>query len=299
MKERALRIGRPSPLIGVATEPESFDPGRPAFLILNSGVMHHVGACRLSVKLARAVAGRGLLAVRYDYSGIGDSEPRRGSASFEETSLRECAEVMDYLQKTRGTSRFILYGLCSGADASYNTALQDERVVAFAQIDPYYYETRRFRIERLRRKMAAPGFWKRFIERRVLRRKEPVVEVRQEGSRFDEQYVELPTYTRIFPPREEVARNLGTLVARGVRMYVIFTGSARYNYTGQYRDMFPEVNFGNLLKVTFHPQTNHIITDARSQQTIVEDIANWVLEAAGRASLAATPETPALLRRSG
>ena len=56
MKERALRIGRPTPLIGIVSEPEVFDPARPAVIILNSGIMHHVGACRLSVKLARAVA---------------------------------------------------------------------------------------------------------------------------------------------------------------------------------------------------------------------------------------------------
>ena len=71
MKERALRIGRPTPLIGVVSEPEAFDPARPAVIILNSGIMHHVGACRLSVKLAREVAAKGLLAARFDYSGIG------------------------------------------------------------------------------------------------------------------------------------------------------------------------------------------------------------------------------------
>ena len=32
---------------------------------------------------------------------------------------------MDYLARTRGITRFILYGLCSGADASYFTALLD------------------------------------------------------------------------------------------------------------------------------------------------------------------------------
>ena len=59
MREKALRIGKPTPLIGVMSDPDTFDASKPAMLLLNSGVLHHVGACRASVKLARAVAAAG------------------------------------------------------------------------------------------------------------------------------------------------------------------------------------------------------------------------------------------------
>ena len=105
MRERAVRIGKPVPLVGVITEPEQMDPGRPAVIIFNSGVMHHVGACRLSVKLARAFSSIGSVVIRFDFSGIGDSESRRGAASFEESAPKEAGEVMDYLEKKRGINR--------------------------------------------------------------------------------------------------------------------------------------------------------------------------------------------------
>lgn len=283
MKERALRIGRPTPLIGVVSEPESFDPARPAVIILNSGIMHHVGACRLSVKLARAVADKGLLAVRFDYSGIGDSEPRRGSDSFDEVSPRECGEVMDYLEKTRGCRRFILYGLCSGADASYNTALVDPRVIAIAQIDAYCYKTLRFYFEFYRPIVFRLDRWRSFLRRKILGRSAAGVAGSQ-STPTGEDY-EIPTYTRIFPPRDVIAKGLQKLVARGVRMYVNFTGGeAAYSYQGQYRASFPEVKFDGLLRVDYYPQTNHIITQPQYQAQIVQSIASWMAEvpASGR-----------------
>lgn len=276
MKERALRIGKPTPLIGVATEPADFKAGLPAVLILNSGVMHHVGACRLSVKIARAVANRGLLAVRFDYSGIGDSEPRRGSKSFEEISISECAEVMDYVERTWGSRRFILYGLCSGADAAFHTAIADERVIGFAQIDAYCYRNWRFYFEHYRPMLVSPSRLKKSLEYRW-RRFRGVAD--QKIAEEEAPYFEIATYTRVFPPRDQVAAGLSRLIARGVRNYVIFTGSEpHYNHQGQYRESFRPLQFGDLLKEEYIPKANHIITQREHQGSIVNRIADWTIE---------------------
>lgn len=279
MKERALKIGKPTPLVGVATEPAEFDAGRPAVLILNSGVMHHVGACRLSVKIARAIAERGLLAVRFDYSGIGDSEPRRGAKSFEDVSIGECGEVMDYVEKTWGTGRFILYGLCSGADAAYHAALADERVIGFAQIDAYCYRNWRFHVEHYRPMLFSLSRLKRSLTYRWKNFRGRPEQGSGGPSDQEAPYFEIATYTRTFPPREEVAAGLSRLIARGVRNYVVFTGSEpHYNHEGQYRESFRSLRFGDLLREEYFPKANHIITQREYQGKIVERIADWVAE---------------------
>lgn len=283
MKERALRIGKPTPLIGVATEPDTFDPDRPALLILNSGIMHHVGACRLSVKIARAVAARGILAVRFDYAGIGDSEPRRGAQAFEESSIAETREVMDYLQKTRGVSRFVLYGLCSGADASYLTGLTDERVIGMAKIDPYCYRTWQYPIRYYAPLLLKADRWKSFLSAKFEKlvsksgKKSP-----SEVAGIEEQFFEVPTYTRVFPPRDSVAEGLRKLVGRGVKFFLVFTGGEpEYIYQGQYRASFGDVDFRDLLHVEHLPQANHIITQQDCQNQVVNNIAGWVAAFAG------------------
>lgn len=278
MKERAIRIGKPTPLIGIASEPEHFNPDLPAVLILNSGVMHHVGTCRISVKIARAVADKGLLAVRFDFSGIGDSEPRRGALSFEESSLAETREVMDYLQKTRGISQFILYGLCSGADAAYLTGLADTRVIGMLKIDPFCYRTWQYPLRYYAPLLLDGRRWKSFLTKkfaRLIGRK--VERSPSEVAGVEEQYFEVPTYTRRFPPRDQVAAGLRQLCDRGVRICVVFTGGdPEYLYLEQYRESFRDVDFRDLLRVEYFREVNHIITQLDSQARIVAAIADWM-----------------------
>lgn len=280
IRERSLRIGKPTPLVGIASEPGSFNPDLPAVLILNSGVMHHVGTCRLSVKIGRAIAASGLLAVRFDYSGIGDSEPRRGSQSFEESSIAETREVMDYLQKTRGVQHFVLYGLCSGADAAYITALADARVVGIVKIDPYCYRTWQYPLRYYAPLLLHGSRWKSFLSKKLtglLGKSKSAAP--NEVAGIDSQYFEVPTYTRRFPPRDQVAVGLQKLVDRGVGIYVIFTGGEpEYIYDQQYRQSFRDVDFRDLLRVSFYPETNHIITQIDYQQRVVNEIAQWICE---------------------
>lgn len=283
MRERVLRIGKPTPLVGVMTEPDKLDPARPAVIILNSGVMHHVGSCRLSVKLARSIAAEGTLAVRFDYSGIGDSEPRRGTPPFEEVSVTECAEVMDYVQKTKGVERFVLYGLCSGADAAYNTAVADSRVVGISQFDPYCYVTPRYYVHHFAPVVRDLQRWRSFLGRKfrgLVGRDQAAVTVT-----VNKEFIEIPTYVRVFPPRESVATGLRTLVGRGVRLQVNFPAGPLYSYEQQFRDSFTDVPFGDALEVNYYERANHIVTQPNEQAQVVRDITAWVTRlAAGPAA---------------
>ena len=140
MKEEVLCFGAKASLCGVVTRPES-QSEKPAVVLLNSGLVHHVGPHRLYVKLARALAERGHLVMRIDFSGIGDSSPRRDNVRFEKSAVEDARAAMDELARRYGAERFGLGGLCSGAEISFKTALEDERVVGAAMINaPQYLE---------------------------------------------------------------------------------------------------------------------------------------------------------------
>lgn len=276
MRERTIKVGKPIPLVGVVTEPDRPSQG-PAVLILNSGIMHHVGSCRMSVRLARAIAARGLVTLRFDYSGIGDSEPRGGGRPFRELAVAECVEVMDYLQKTRGHDQFLLYGLCSGADASYYAALADTRVVGISQFDPYCYVTARYYLEYYRPVIFDYRRWKAFIGnrfRKVLREGQ----TRAGEAANHDQFFEVPTYTRVFPPRDEIAAGLRGLVNRGVRIQVNFPRGPLYNYRTQFTDSFGDVPFRDQLELNFFPRANHIITQAEAQAEVLEAVSRWMAQ---------------------
>ncbi len=278
VKERAVRIGKPVPLIGVISEPENFNPERPAVLIFNSGVMHHIGSCRLSVRLARAFSNSGNLSIRFDFSGIGDSESRRGTESFEESVVKEATEVMDYLQKKRGVKKFVLYGLCSGADASYLTALDDVRVVGIAQIDPYCYRTARYYFHYYASRFFIFERWLSSGNRLVKFITGAAKNNDTEGDiGINDEFYEEADYAREFPPRKQVADGLKNIFSRGVENYVIFTGGMEeYNYKSQYMDSFSDVDFGNKLTVSHLVSSDHIVTNPLHQAEIIRSLSSWL-----------------------
>ena len=276
MKEIALKIGKPTPLTGIVATPKELDKEKPAVLILNSGIMHHVGACRLSVKIARQLAQNGVLNIRFDLSGIGDSAPRTGTASFHETAISEITEVMDYLEQKRGIKKFIAYGLCSGADAAYDIALADERIVGIAQIDPYCYKTWSWYVRHYGPKLLKLSVWINSIKVRTVAAEQDL----GFSKSVSEENLEMPSYIREFPPREQVASGMRSLVARGVHIYSLFTGgqSEILNHQSQFKQSMTAVNFREQLDVDYVPDMDHIITAPALQAYTRDSVCNWVLK---------------------
>jgi len=269
MREIAVKIGHPTPLTGIITQPKNFDASKPAVLILNSGLMHHIGTCRLSVKLARQIAEAGFLAIRFDFSGLGDSPARRGTNSFHESSLAELKEVLDYLQETKGISKFISYGLCSGADASYEISKIDNRIIGIAQIDAYAYTNWKWFIRRYIGNLKNISAWLGLLERlgNLLKAK----------SSSDQEFYEVADDQREHPSRDSVAESLNQICKRGVYIYNIFTGDTiEINYENQYRDVFSDVDFKNLLTLEYYEELEHIITSPEYQKQIPQRLCNWV-----------------------
>jgi pimeloyl-ACP methyl ester carboxylesterase len=142
MNEKAILFGKAKSLVGIITEPDSLsaNDSLPAIVILNAGFVHRVGPNRLHVKMAREMAGIGFLVLRFDFSGIGDSDVSGESIPFEEKTLAETQQAMDYLATTRNKEKFMLVGICSGADVAFRTACCERRVAGIVGINGYYLD---------------------------------------------------------------------------------------------------------------------------------------------------------------
>src|SRR5947208_15315477 len=113
MIERVFRFGPNENLLGVLTEPDCAQArsDTPASLCLNAGVLHHVGPLGWYATLARRLAGQGILSLRFDLAGVGDSPiPKDHSNSLDGAAL-DVADAMDFLTRKRKKSHFVLVGL--------------------------------------------------------------------------------------------------------------------------------------------------------------------------------------------
>jgi pimeloyl-ACP methyl ester carboxylesterase len=289
-RERVVTFGDNRGLVGIITLPTTPRPGTPRVVLLNSGVIHRVGANRLHVGFARALASVGLTTLRFDLSGIGDSDRRTDVGSLSEAVAKDIGAATDVLRKDYAAEKFILVGLCSGAYDAYQTALADDRVIAAVMLDipgPFFgwrhvmYHIGS-RLLRLRTYRNAPRIFLRIV--RSLTAQRPPKE--------NGMAPELPQGVRPITPLDVMRAGLDQLLARPVSLYFIFTAGLEnnYNHRSQFRHRFPRAASHPRVRVDFLPDCDHTFTTGAARTRITAMVRDWVLR---EASAAVEPERQA------
>lgn len=126
-------------LFGMLSRPASGVPVKRAVLMLNAGSIRRVGPSRLYLNLARRWAPQGVMVLRLDLSGLGDSAPSPGQPDNVVYGHRAIAEVraaVAWLLDNSGLPQCTLMGLCAGGSHSLKAApgLMRGRLPAVEQV---------------------------------------------------------------------------------------------------------------------------------------------------------------------
>jgi pimeloyl-ACP methyl ester carboxylesterase len=98
-----------------------------------------VGPHRLYVSMARRWTSMGFHVLRLDLSGIGDSPAAEGCAenlTYPQDSFGDVEAAMDFLSETTGADKFVLAGLCSGGDITFQIGFRSPRIAGAIMINP-------------------------------------------------------------------------------------------------------------------------------------------------------------------
>jgi dienelactone hydrolase len=141
LRESAVIFGGPRKLFGILTgpPPAARRADLPAIIMLNAGSIHRIGAHRLYVSMARRWAALGFQVLRVDLSGIGDSPVGAGAQenlTYPRDRAEDIAAAMDFLSDNIKVDRFILTGLCSGGDITFEIGFRNPRVAGAIMINP-------------------------------------------------------------------------------------------------------------------------------------------------------------------
>lgn len=141
LPEEPIRFGRDNALFGILSRPACAPSGEapPPIILLSAGTVHRIGPHRWYVQLARRFAALGFPVLRVDLSGIGDSAAPAGCTEnlcYPRDMLEDVDEAMRLLTSRTGAGRFVLAGLCSGGDITFQKALADPRVASAVIINP-------------------------------------------------------------------------------------------------------------------------------------------------------------------
>jgi hypothetical protein len=142
--EKAFFFGTKNELFGILTAPAKHSSGEPTptIIMVNAGTVHRMGPHRMYVRMAREWASLGFPVFRIDISGIGDGVVEDGDPEnrcYPRHAVENVQAAMKLLKDRFATNRFILVGLCSGADISFQTAIKDaaaNSMVALVMMNP-------------------------------------------------------------------------------------------------------------------------------------------------------------------
>lgn len=270
VQEKALLFGEAKGLTGVVSLPQNLDVARPAVIFLNAGLIHRVGPFRMNVKLARRIAGTGLLSLRMDQSGLGDSLPRPGDMSYEDRAVLDVREAMNTLDARYGVKTFVLIGLCAGALSAHRAALSDARVIGACLLDGYAYRTPAYYLYSKLSKATDPSFWRKAGERALTKLREklqggaPSPSESRDSAPPPDPSEEQPghgaaeIFAQDWPPRDVIEDELDGLLSRGVRMLFVYTGGwSDYVHKDQFDEMFPRLRFRERAQVELYPEADH------------------------------------------
>lgn len=138
--EEVVSFGPGGRLTGVVTRPAG--PPSRALLFLNAGANHHVGHGRLYVKLARRLAERGWLVLRYDVSSIGESATplgERENAVYSANALDDLAAAIAFARAQPGVREVEAVGLCSGAFHAFKGAVRGLALDGVVAVNPLVF----------------------------------------------------------------------------------------------------------------------------------------------------------------
>jgi len=262
LTETTCQFGDHRQLVGVVSEPAT-SARRIGLVLVNAGVVPKLGPFRIYVLLARRLAGAGIVTLRFDLGGLGDSQQGYANQPLKARTTLEIRAAVDHLTERYSLDSIVIGGLCSGAEDAFAYAETDPRIKGVVLIDPFSYRT--------------PGWtWRNMLYRfarrslRAVNLYEPIAISATATSRarlVHYQYME----------RSESSQILRALIARPARVHFVYTGRDAFNHRGQLKDMFPELDFAGRVTVDHFPSMDHTQLLDEDRRTLAARISQVIL----------------------
>ena len=246
-------------VFGLLSLPSAADACGTTVVLFNSGIMHRAGPFRVTVRLARALAALGYATVRFDFPGVGDSLQHADRPILEITR-----DILDRVQAQTHCDRFVVGGICSAADLGWQLALDDSRVIGVIMLDGLARKGWWFNIGRLTRALRTPpSTWPAMLRRRLAWRRHLSVKTAET--------------LRDWPQPGAERAQLRQLLARGVRLLMVFTGGTSYFLNPrQFRETYGATVNTSAIDFHYWPHCDHMFYAASGREQLITETCKWM-----------------------
>ncbi|WP_165839997.1 hydrolase 1, exosortase A system-associated [Motiliproteus coralliicola] len=164
--ERAVSFDSGDRLLNGIIHP--VDGAKTGVLIVVGGPQYRVGSHRQFVHLARDFALQGVPAMRFDVTGMGDSEGDK--ITFDRLDQDICAALDSFCAEAE-LERVVLWGLCDGASAALIYAPEDPRVAGLVLVNPWLENeearAKTYLFDYYLKRLFSQGFWRKLLKGQI------------------------------------------------------------------------------------------------------------------------------------
>lgn len=253
-------------LQGIATIPDDYKCKNIAIILLNAGLVHKVGPFNLNIDMARKLSASGYFVFRFDLAGLGDSMKIQSNRTNNQNTMDDLAMTMSHLESQYMIHKFIVIGLCTGADHSHKISVLDNRVIGNVCLDGYGYRTPTFWLKRVTPVLLNPARLLRSIISRL--HTSPNI---TNTSGADSYFWKLPA-------KKDYISDMKQTFHRNVKSLYLFTGGVTvyYNYKDQFKDGFQRYDFWNNIEVDRYPEFDHTFLLIDDRQVMIKRVRDWL-----------------------
>lgn len=153
-------------LWGIVSRPtDVHGPSRAAVLIVTGGPQYRVGSHRMFVLLARRLARAGHPTMRFDYSGMGDSEGELRTFAEAGADLRSALTALS--ATCPDAPGVVVWGLCDAASAALMFLAREPQVVGMVAANPWARSDATLAAARVKhyylQRVLQPDFWRKLL----------------------------------------------------------------------------------------------------------------------------------------
>lgn len=298
--EAPVLFGRDQSLVGSTCVPLEDQGGRrSAVLFITSGIIHRTGPNRIYVRIARALAAHGFSSLRFDLSGVGDSvlPPAAAGMSIQERVEIDIDDAIELARARFGVERFVLLGLCSGADNALRTQGRRRDVVGSILLDLNTHRTFQFWVRHYRRRLFRIRPWIMILTGKHVWIRGALRWARGRAGRERAHEEPFPDAPRLnldaWIPRDQMRDHFKRITARGDRLLCIFTAGLtnQYNYRKQLLHVLRGIDLRGRLRLAYYADSDHTFSREKLQERLVDAIVKWMVET----DSAAAQQRPELL----
>jgi pimeloyl-ACP methyl ester carboxylesterase len=226
------------------------------------------------VTLARRLATAGFRVLRFDLSGIGDSEGRSDGKPLLDGILCDIRQAVDWLVTERRAQRIIVVGLCAGADHALVYGISDPRVAGLVLLDPSIPRTFGYYWRYFAKHVVRPRSWHDLAAGRgrlwmTLRKwlgTAPQEALERHRLNLNEPLI-----------RNFLCGAYRRVVDRNMHCLAIFTSGFphQHNYRRQILDAFPTVPFTDRLQLEYYAKCDHVFTAEANRSRLFQTMMKW------------------------